>query len=79
MSKGEKVIGDWRKLRNEFLIMLLNKYSGVRKWRMEWAGNVARMGGEEKWVRSFGPNSDGKTPLAKAGHRREYNIKVDQK
>jgi hypothetical protein len=54
VSKGEKVTGDRRKLRKEFLILLLAKcYSGEQMKEKRWAENVSRMGtgemGAEFW------------------------------
>jgi hypothetical protein len=43
----------------------------------EMGGECGTYGGDKKWIRSFGPEIWRKTPLAKAGRRSEYNIKLD--
>jgi hypothetical protein len=51
--KRNEVTGEWRKLHNEELRDLYSSPSinRIRKSRrMRWAGNVARMGGEEECV-----------------------------
>ena len=55
--KEDVVIGKWRKLHNEELNDLYSSFNIVRvikSRRMRWAGNVARMGGEERPVQDFG-------------------------
>jgi hypothetical protein len=44
--KRDEVAGGWRKLHNEELPNLYSSPSIIRmmKWRMRWAGQVARMG-----------------------------------
>jgi hypothetical protein len=45
--KGDKVMGDWRKLHNEELHNLYSSPSIIRMTesrRMKWAGHVAKMG-----------------------------------
>jgi hypothetical protein len=55
VCEGEKVTGDRRKLRKEFLILLLTKYySGEQMKEDEMDGECCTYGGEEKWIRSFG-------------------------
>jgi hypothetical protein len=55
VSKGEKVTGDRRKLRKEFLILLLTKYySGEQMKEDEMDGECCTYGGEENWIRSVG-------------------------
>jgi hypothetical protein len=51
--KRDEVTGGWRKLHNEELRDLYCSPSIIRiimSRRMRWAGNVARVGGEEKCV-----------------------------
>jgi hypothetical protein len=43
----------------------------------EMGAERSTYGGEEKWIRNFGSEIWRKTPLAKAGRRSEYNIKLD--
>jgi hypothetical protein len=50
--KRDEVTGGWRKLHNE---KIHNVHSspdiiGTNKWRMRWAGHVARMGGGEQCI-----------------------------
>jgi len=49
VSKGEKVTGNRRKMRKEFLILLLSKYySGEQMKEDEMGGECGTYGGEEK-------------------------------
>ena len=55
--KRDKVTGEWRKLRNEELNDLYltpNIFRVIKLRRMRWAGHVARFGGEERRMQSFG-------------------------
>ena len=54
--RRNEVTGEWRKLHNEELNDLYCSTNIVRviKSRMGWAGHVARMGGEERCIQSFG-------------------------
>jgi hypothetical protein len=55
--KRDEVPGEGRKLHEEELNDLYCSPHIVRvikSRRMRWAGNVARMGGDERYIRSFG-------------------------
>ena len=54
--KRDEVTREWKKLHNEELNDLYCSPSTVRviKSRMKWAGHVARMGGGERRIQSFG-------------------------
>jgi hypothetical protein len=46
-------MGDWRKLHNEELHNLYSSPSIIRMMnsrRMRWAGQIAQMGGEDKYI-----------------------------
>jgi hypothetical protein len=50
-GKRDEVTGGWRKLHNEELHNLYcspSKIRMIKSERMGWAGNVARIGGEEE-------------------------------
>jgi hypothetical protein len=55
--KRDELTGEWRSLHNEELSVLYSSPNIVRVIKsriMRWAGHVARMGGEERRVQSFG-------------------------
>jgi hypothetical protein len=53
--KRDEVTGDWRKLHNEELNDLYCSSHIVRVVKlMRWAGNVERMGVEERFIPGFG-------------------------
>ena len=55
--KRNEVAREWRKLHNEELYGLycsLNIIRVIKSIRMRWAGHVARMEGEEKYIQGFG-------------------------
>jgi hypothetical protein len=56
LPKKNEVTGGWIKFHNE-LHTLHSTPNGIRMLksrRMKWAGNVARMRGDEKYVQNFG-------------------------
>ena len=55
--KRDGVTGEWRKLHNEELNDLYcspNIVRVIKSRRMTWAGQVERMGGEERRIQGFG-------------------------
>jgi hypothetical protein len=55
--KRDEVKGEWRKLHNEELNYLFsspNVVRVIRSRRMGWDGQVARMGGEQRFIQGFG-------------------------
>ena len=55
--KRDKVKWEWRKLHNEELNDLYSSPNIVwliKSRRMGWTGNVAHMGGEERYIQGFG-------------------------
>ena len=55
--KRDEVTGEWRKLHNGKLNDTHcppNIVRGIKSRRMRWTGHVARMGGGERHVQSFG-------------------------
>jgi hypothetical protein len=71
-SKGDEVIGGWRKLHNEELHNLYcssNIIKMIKSRRMRLVGHVARMVGEP----------EGKRPLRRPTYRLEDNIKTERR
>jgi hypothetical protein len=57
VPKRDEVASGWRKLHNEELHNLYSTPSIIRMMksrRMRWAGQVARMGGEDECIEDFG-------------------------
>jgi hypothetical protein len=58
--KRDKVTEEWRKLHYEELndlYSLPNIVRVIKSRRMRWAGHVARMGGEDRFIQGFGGES----------------------
>jgi hypothetical protein len=67
--KGDEIIGDWRKLRNEDLHNLYsspNIISMIKSRRMRWRGHVARTGEKMNTCKILVGKLEGKRPLRKA-------------
>ena len=77
--KRDEETGEWRKLHNEEVndLYCSPNNAGVIKWRMEWAGHVARMGKRRGLYRVLVGKPEGKRPLGRSRHRWEDNIKTD--
>jgi hypothetical protein len=77
--KRDEVTGEWRKLHNEELNGLYSLPSIVRviKFRMRWAGHVARMGEGRVVYRVLVGKPEGKRLLGRPRHRWEDNIRMD--
>jgi hypothetical protein len=69
----------WRKLHDEELNDLYSTPTilWVIKWRIRWAGHVARMGEGRLVYRILVKKPEGKRPLGRPRRRWEDNIKAD--
>ena len=77
--KRDKVTGGWRKLQNEEINdrYCLPNVVRVIKWRISWAGHVARMGEKRGIYRILVGKPEGKRPLGRPRRKWEDNIKLD--
>ena len=76
----DEVTGKLRKLQYEELTNLYSSPNIVRETKlrgMRCAGNVARIGGEERCIQGFGGEPEGKRALGRPRRRWEDNIKMD--
>jgi hypothetical protein len=79
-SKGDEVIGGWRKLHNEELHNLYCSPSIIRMIKsktMRWAGHVERIREKRNAYRILSGEPEGKRPLGRPRRRWEDNIKMD--
>jgi hypothetical protein len=68
--KRDEVTGEWRKLHEELNdLYSLPNIVRVVKWRMRWAGHVARMGEERVVHRMLVGEPEGKRPLGRPRRR----------
>jgi hypothetical protein len=78
--KIDSVRGEWRRLHNKELHALYlspNINRAVKSKIMKWAENVARMESRGAYRVLLG-KCEGRRPLGRPRHRREYNIKMDR-
>jgi hypothetical protein len=78
--KRDEVTGEWRRLHNKMLYALYS--SPVVIWviksrTVRWAGHVAHMGERRGAYRALVGKPEGRKPLGRPRHRREYNIQMD--
>jgi hypothetical protein len=77
--KGDEVMGEWRKLRNEELHNLYSSPNIIRQIKSKiimWAGHVACMG-ERKVYKVLVGKLSGKRPHERPRHRWEDGIRMD--
>jgi hypothetical protein len=70
--KREEVAGGWRRLHNEELHNLytsLNIITAIKKRKIRWARNVARLGDIRNAYKILVGNSEGKRPLRRPSRR----------
>jgi hypothetical protein len=77
--KRDEVTGEWRKLHNEEPHNLCSSPDIIRqmRWRMRWAGHVARMGEERKVYKVLVGKPEGKRPPGRPRRRWENGIRMD--
>jgi len=77
-SWRDEVTGEWRKLNNEELNDLYSSPNTDRviKFRMRWAGHVARTGKRRVVYRVLVGKPGGKRPLGRPRRRWDYNLEV---
>jgi hypothetical protein len=78
--KRDEVTGEWRKLNNEELNDLYSSPNIVwvkKLRRMKWSGHVACMRESKGAYRVLLGKSEGKRPLRRPRHRRNYYIKMN--
>ena len=73
--KREEVTGEWRKLLND--LYCSPNIVRVIKWRMRWAGQVARIGERRGVYRVLVGKPEGKKPLGRPRIRWEDNNEMD--
>jgi len=78
-TKRDDVMREWRKLHNEELNDLYSSPNivPVTKWRIRWAGHVARTGEMRGVYRMWVWKPEGKRQLRRPKLRWEDNIKMD--
>jgi hypothetical protein len=71
-SKGEEVLGGWRRLHNEEFHNLCASQNIIRvinSWRMRWGGHAACMGEMKNAYKIFVGKLEGKKPLGRPRRR----------
>ena len=77
--KRDEVTGEWRKLHMKELYEIYsspNIIRAIKSRRMRWEELVACMGNRRGAYRVLVGRREGKSPLARPGHRWEDNIKI---
>jgi hypothetical protein len=67
--KRDEITGEWSKLHNEEFIDLYSSPMRGKKWRMRWAGHVARMVEEKGVYTLLVGKPEGKRPLGRPRRR----------
>jgi hypothetical protein len=77
--KRDKVIGEWRKLRNEELNDLYspNIFQVMKSRRVRWVGHVACMGESRDAYGVLVGKPEGNRPFGRPRHRWEDNLMMD--
>ena len=77
--RRDEVTREWRRLHNEELNYLYSTHNIVRviKFRMRWAGHVARMGEERGAYRFLVGKPEGRRPLGNPRRRSVDNNRMD--
>jgi len=78
--KRDDVIGEWRKLHNEELNIVYrspNIIRVIKSRRMMRARHVASMEGEERCIKGFDGEHEGKRPFGRPRRNWEGNINID--
>jgi hypothetical protein len=78
-ARRDEVMGEWRRLYNEDLndLYYSTNIVPVIKWRMRWAGNVARVVEEMGVYMVLVGKPEGKRPLGRPRRRWVDNIRKD--
>jgi hypothetical protein len=77
--KRDEVVGEWRKLHNEYLHNLYsspNRIRTIKSRRMRWAGHVARMGEKRNAYSVLVGKPEERRPLGRPRRRWVDNIKM---
>jgi hypothetical protein len=79
--RRNEITGEWRKLHNEELYIILYSFPNIIRHiesrRMRWAGHVARTGEEGNVFKVLMGKPEGERPLGRPRRRWEYGIRMD--